>query len=236
MQRLDKLLVSQGVGSRSEVQRLIRRGELTVDGRVVRDPSQKVEETAVILAVKGVAVGYQKHLYIMQNKPAGWLCVSRDPKRETVLDLLPEEWRRPGLFPAGRLDKDTVGFTLITDDGDFAHRMLAPRKHVVKTYHARIDSPLIAGEIEAFEQGLRLDDDTLCLPAKCQWLEGENTPLVEVKIAEGKYHQIKRMFGAFNHKVLWLKRVAIGGLALDPTLKEGEARLLTEAEVASIFT
>lgn len=235
MQRLDKILVSQGVGSRSEVQRLIRRGGLTVDGVVRRDPAEKVEAGAVALAVNGVPLGYREHLYIMMNKPAGWLCVSRDPKRETVLDLLPAEYRRPGLFPAGRLDKDTVGFTLITDDGDLAHRMLAPRRHVVKTYRAVIDAPLKAGQAEAFTKGLRLDDETVCLPAKLQLLEEGEHPLVEIQIAEGKYHQIKRMFGVFDHKVLWLKRTAIGGLELDPALAEGESRLLTEAEKACIW-
>lgn len=235
MQRLDKILVSQGVGSRSEVQRLIRRGALTVNGTVRRDPSEKVDANTATLAVNGKPLGYREHLYIMLNKPAGWLCVSRDPKRETVLDLLPQEYRRPGLFPAGRLDKDTVGFTLITDDGDFAHRMLAPRRHVIKTYQAIIDAPLRDGQIEAFTKGLRLDDKTLCLPAKLQLLKADEHPLVEIQIAEGKYHQIKRMFAAFDHKVLWLKRTAIGGLWLDDSLAEGESRLLTEEEKAAVW-
>lgn len=234
-QRLDKILVSQGIGSRSEAQRLIRRGELTVNGVVCRDPSVKVDPDTATITVQGKPIGYREHLYIMMNKPAGWLCVSRDPKRETVLDLLPPEWRRPGLFPAGRLDKDTVGFTLITDDGDFAHRMLAPRRHVVKTYHAIIDGRLKAGQVEAFAEGLRLDDETLCLSAKLQLLKDGENPLVEVQIAEGKYHQIKRMFGVFDHKVLWLKRTAIGGLALDESLAEGESRLMTEEEKGLIW-
>ena len=234
-QRLDKILVSQGIGSRSEAQRLIRRGELTINGVVCRDPSVKVDPDTATITVQGKPIGYREHLYIMMNKPAGWLCVSHDPKRETVLDLLPPEWRRPGLFPAGRLDKDTVGFTLITDDGDFAHRMLAPRRHVVKTYHAIIDGRLKAGQVEAFAEGLRLDDETLCLSAKLQLLEDGENPLVEVQIAEGKYHQIKRMFGVFDHKVLWLKRTAIGGLALDESLAEGESRLMTEEEKGLIW-
>lgn len=234
-QRLDKILVSQGIGSRSEAQRLIRRGELTVNGVVCRDPSVKADPDTATITVQGKPIGYREHLYIMMNKPAGWLCVSRDPKRETVLDLLPPEWRRPGLFPAGRLDKDTVGFTLITDDGDFAHRMLAPRRHVVKTYHAIIDGRLKAGQVEAFAEGLRLDDETLCLSAKLQLLKDGENPLVEVQIAEGKYHQIKRMFGVFDHKVLWLKRTAIGGLALDGSLAEGESRLMTEEEKGRIW-
>ena len=148
---------------------------------------------------------------------------------------LPPSLQRPGLFPAGRLDKDTVGFTLITDDGDFAHRLLAPRRHVPKTYQAVIDAPLQEGQPEAFTKGLLLEDGTPCLPAKLRLLQPGEHPLVEVCITEGKYHQIKRMFGVFGHKVLWLKRTAMGGLWLDDTLAEGEARALSLEELACIW-
>lgn len=235
LQRLDKILVSQGKGSRSEVQRLIRRGCLTADGAVLRDPAVKVDPERTALALNGSPLSYREHLYIMMNKPAGLLCVSRDPQQPTVLERLPSELRRPGLFPAGRLDKDTVGFTLITDDGDFAHRMLAPRRHVVKTYQAIIDAPLREGQAEAFTKGLRLEDGDVCLPATLQLLEPGEHPLVEIRISEGKYHQIKRMFAVLGHKVLWLKRTAIGGLALDETLAEGEARTLSKEEAALIW-
>ncbi|MGI6264636.1 MAG: pseudouridine synthase [Acutalibacteraceae bacterium] len=235
LQRLDKILVSQGVGSRADAQRLIRRGRLTVDGDVCRDPARKVDPAAVCLAVDGRPLAYAEHLYVMLNKPAGCLCVSRDPRQPTVLDLLPGEWRRPGLFPAGRLDKDTVGFTLITDDGDLAHRMLSPRHHVVKTYRARLDAPPTGEMIAAFANGLRLDGETRCLSAKCQILSDDDPTMVEIRIAEGKYHQIKRMCAAFDRKVLWLQRTAIGGLKLDSTLKEGESRRLQEAEIARIW-
>lgn len=235
MQRLDKILVSQGLGSRSDVQRLIRRGCLKVDGAVWRNPAAKVDPEMVALSMNGQALRYREHLYIMLNKPAGVLCVSRDPKQKTVLNLLPPELQRSGLFPAGRLDKDTVGFTLITDDGDFAHRMLSPRHHVVKTYQAVVDAPLKEGQAEAFTKGLLLEDGTACLPAKLQILEAGEQPLVEISISEGKYHQIKRMFGAFGHKVLWLKRIAIGGLSLDKTLMEGQSRVISEAERARIW-
>ena len=234
-QRLDKILVSQGMGSRSDVQRLIRRGSLTVDGQTVRDPSVKVDPETAMLSVNGRPLWYREHVYIMMNKPAGLLCVSRDPKQPTVLDVLPPDWRRSGLFPAGRLDKDTVGFTLITDDGDLAHRMLSPRHHVMKTYHAVIDAPLQNGQADAFTKGVVLGDGTVCLPAKLQLLEPGEHPLVEIQIGEGKYHQIKRMFGAFGHKVLWLKRTAIGRLRLDDLLEEGQARLLSDEEIRLIW-
>lgn len=235
LQRLDRILVSQGIAGRADAQRLIRRGRLTVDGVVCRDPARKCDPAAVLLAVDGTPLEYAAHLYVMLNKPAGCLCVSRDPAQPTVLDLLPAGWRRPGLFPAGRLDKDTVGFTLITDDGDLAHRMLAPRRHVEKTYHARLDAPPTDEMIAAFAKGLRLDDGICCLSAKCRILSDDDPTLVEIRIAEGKYHQIKRMCAAFDRKVLWLKRTAIGGLTLDAALKEGECRRLDEAELGRIW-
>lgn len=234
LQRLDKILVSQGIGSRADAQRLIRRGRLTVDGEIRRDPAAKCDPDTAALALDGKPLVFRRHLYIMLNKPAGWLCVSRDPKQPTVLELLPEEWRRPGLFPAGRLDKDTVGFTLITDDGEFAHRMLSPRRHVEKTYHARLNGPLPDGLPAAFADGVRLEDGTVCLSAKCRLLAQGDQPLVEVVIAEGKYHQIKRMFAAFDRQVVWLKRVAIGALPLDDSLEEGQARLLNGEEKARL--
>ena len=235
VQRLDKILVSQGMGSRSDMQRLIRAGRLTVDGRVMCDPSVKADPSAALLAVDGRPLRYQQHLYIMLNKPQGLLCVSRDPRQPTVLDLLPPALRRSGLFPAGRLDKDTVGLTLITDDGDFAHRMLSPRRHVEKTYQALIDGPLNEGQREAFTKGLILEDGTACMPAKLQILEPGERPLMEIRISEGKYHQIKRMFAACGHKVLWLKRTAIGGLFLDETLEEGQLRELSEVEKGLVW-
>lgn len=235
VQRLDKILVSQGIGSRSDMQRLIRAGRLTVDGRIVHDPSVKVNSSEAQLAVDGRPLRYQRHLYIMLNKPQGLLCVSRDPRQPTVLDLLPPALRRSGLFPAGRLDKDTVGLTLITDDGDFAHRMLSPRRHVEKTYQALIDGAMNEGQWEAFTKGLILEDGTVCMPAKLQMLEPGERSLMEIRISEGKYHQIKRMFAACGHKVLWLKRTAIGGLRLDETLEEGQLRELTEAEKGLVW-
>lgn len=234
MERLDKLLCSQGTLTRTEAGRLIRGGRVTVDGVVCRQPAQKVD-IAQKVALDGKPLNYQKHVYIMLNKPAGILCVSRDPKARTVVDLLSLDSRRKGLFPAGRLDKDTHGLVLITDDGDFAHEMLSPRHHIPKTYHAVLDRLPDAAAIQAFCDGPTLDDGTKCLPAELTVLGDETDPRVEVVIYEGKFHQIKRMFAAVGCHVEWLKRVAMGGLLLDESLEEGASRSITEAERLSIL-
>ena len=234
-ERLDKFLASQGTLPRSEAQRAIRGGRVQVEGAVCRSASEKVDPERQTVAVDGRPLLYRRHLYIMLNKPAGILCVSRDPKAPTVVDLLPEPLRRKGLFPAGRLDKDTVGLVLITDDGDFAHRMLSPRHDIVKRYQAVIDAPVTEEHIRIFADGTSLADGTRCLPAKLQVLKPGENPLVEIHISEGKYHQIKRMFEAVGRKVLWLKRYAIGGLVLDPSLPEEKCRELTPEETASVF-
>ncbi len=236
MERLDKLLCSQGTLTRSEAGRVIRCGRVTVDGVVCRQAAQKVDPTVQTVAVDGKPLGYAKFVYWMLNKPAGILCVSRDSKVPTVVDLLPAEERRKGLFPAGRLDKDTHGLVLITDDGDFAHQMLSPRHHIPKTYHAVLDKPLTQEMAEAFRAGPTLADGTRCQPAHLTVLEEGDNPLVEVIIYEGKYHQIKRMFAAVGCHVEWLKRVKMGGLSLDESLAEGECRPLTPEEKNSILT
>ena len=235
MERLDKLLCSQGTLTRSEAGRVIRNGRVTVDGTVCRQPAQKVDPAVHTVAVDGKPLGYAEFVYFMLNKPDGILCVSRDKKVPTVVDLLPEEYRRRGLFPAGRLDKDTHGLVLITDDGDFAHRMLSPRHHIPKTYLARLDKPLSAAGAQAFRDGPTLADGTVCQPALLTVLEEGDNPLVEVIIYEGKYHQIKRMFAAVGCHVEWLKRTKMGGLCLDESLAEGECRPLTAAEKSSIL-
>lgn len=236
MERLDKLLCSQGTLTRSEAGRLVRGGRVTVDGVVCRDPARKLDGEKQAVTVDGRALGYARYVYLMLNKPSGILCVSRDPKAKTVIDLLPTEYRRRGLFPAGRLDKDTHGLVLITDDGEFAHELLSPRHHVPKRYRARLDKPLSAEAAQAFRDGPTLEDGTKCLPAEVTVLEEGDTPLVEVVIYEGKFHQIKRMFAAVGCLVIWLKRYAMGGLDLDENLREGQCRPLTIVEKSSILT
>ena len=167
----------------------------------------------------------------MMNKPKGVISASEDKSVPTVVDLVPDELKRSGLFPAGRLDSDTTGFVLITDDGDFAHRILSPKKHVEKTYHALLERPLSESDIKSFADGIELKDGTLCLESKLRSLGGS---MAEVIIHEGKYHQVKRMFAAVGNKVLELRRVKIGGLSLDESLKEGECREITSDELDAI--
>ena len=231
MQRLDKLIASQGTRSRSETVRLIRSGRVTVNGAVCRDPSAKFDADTCTVTVAGEVLNYRQYVYIMLHKPAGILCVSRDPKVKTVVDLLPSEQARKNLFPAGRLDKDTVGLVLLTDDGDLAHRLLAPKNAIIKRYQVRLDAPLTDEHCRAFAEGITLADGTPCRPAELRILENGEQPLAEVCITEGRYHQIKRMFGVLDRGVVWLKRLSIGELTLDPTLAEGESRFLTPEEL-----
>lgn len=235
MERLDKILASQGVGSRKEAGQLIRRGLVQVNGAAVLRPEEKADPERDTIAVEGKALRFQRHLYLMMNKPAGVVSASRDFREKTVVDLVPEILSRRDLFPAGRLDRDTTGLLILTDDGDFAHRMLSPKKHVYKLYEATVDGPVGMSEIEKFEAGVVLEDGIVCLPAKLTVVSGGPSYETLVEIREGKYHQIKKMFLAVGRRVLRLKRVRIGGLELDKTLKEGECRELTERELELVF-
>jgi len=233
-ERLDKILATQNLGSRKDAGTMIRRGAVAVNGNVVKKADFKVDTQLDAVTVNGESLMIKEFIYLMMNKPAGVLSAARDTRAQTVVDLLQPALKRRGLFPAGRLDKDTEGLLIITDDGVFAHRMLAPKSHVFKRYEAVLAAPVAAGDIKKFEKGVVLNDMT-CLPAELKVLtEGEN-PLVLVKIREGKFHQVKRMFLALNNEVLKLKRVQIGELRLDETLAPGEARELTQAEIDAIF-
>lgn len=232
MERLDKYLTAQTTLSRRDAATAIRRGRVAVDGAVVRDAAQKIDPAAARVTLDGQAVVYHRYVYIMMNKPAGILCVSRDPNAPTVVDLLDEEWRARDLFPAGRLDKDTTGMVLLTDDGDFAHRMLAPKKHVAKRYLATLDAPADEAVCKAFASGMTLANGEVCLPAECDIQGGVDTV---VTLHEGKYHQIKRMFAACGRHVEALHRLSMGGLVLDPSLAPGEYRLLDETEAMTVF-
>lgn len=235
MERLDKILASQGVGSRKEAGLLIRRGLVQVNGAVVSRPEKKADPERDKITVEGKELRFQRHLYLMMNKPAGVVSASRDFREKTVVDLVPETLARRDLFPAGRLDRDTTGLLILTDDGDFAHQMLSPKKHVYKLYEATVDGPVGEPEIARFEAGVVLEDGTACLPARLSVVSAGPSWKTLVEIREGKYHQVKKMFLAVNRKVLRLKRVRIGGLELDKTLKEGECRELTEREKESVF-
>lgn len=232
MERLDKFLSAQTTLSRRDATSAVRRGRVTVDGVTVRDPSAKIDPTKASVTWNGQALTYHRYIYIMMNKPAGILCVSRDPKANTVVDLVDDEWRARGLFPAGRLDKDTTGMVLLTDDGDYAHRMLAPKKHVPKRYLVTLYKPVDDETCQAFANGMTLENGDVCKPAVCEPLDGDQAI---VTLHEGKYHQIKRMFAACGNHVVALHRLSMGGLELDKSLASGESKLLTETEAMTVF-
>lgn len=234
MDRIDKILVSQGIGSRREVQKRIKSGEVTVNGEIIRKPEFKANAENDKIAVLGKVLNYSEHIYIMMNKPAGVVSASNDNHDKTVIDILPDEYKRKGLFPAGRLDKDTEGLLIITDDGDFAHRMLSPKKHVDKRYIARLDGEITEKIIQKFEQGIVFADGTKCLPAKLEiYNNDKKTGLVT--ICEGKFHQVKKMFISCGLNVVHLQRISIGGLYLDGNLPIGGCKLLTNLDKKLIF-
>lgn len=232
MERLDKFLAKHTTLSRRDATAAVRRGRVTVGGIPCRDSARKIDPEKDAVALDGQAVAYYAHIYIMLNKPAGILCVSRDPHAETVVDLLPEEWRRRDLFPAGRLDKDTTGMVLLTDDGDFAHRMLAPKKHVPKRYTATLDAAVSDDVCRAFAEGMTLENGDVCQPAICRPLEDNRATVI---LREGKYHQIKRMFAACGLHVEALHRDAMGALELDADLAPGAHRVLDENDAMTVF-
>ena len=234
MERLDKLIANASTLSRKEVHRLIKSGAVSVDGIITKDRGFCIDPNTARVCVSGQDLSLERYTYLMLNKPQGIVSAARDNKVKTVVDLVPEQYKKKNLFPAGRLDKDTTGFVLLTDNGDFAHRILSPKNHIKKTYHARLGSPLGDKSAKLIEQGITLGDGTLCMPAEVKILEGGETPLVEIIICEGKYHQIKRMFAAAENCVVSLKRVAMGKLCLDPSLEPGECRPLTEDEIRLI--
>lgn len=233
-ERLDKLIASQGLLSRNDVKNMVKRGEVSVNGVVVKDSSVKVSYEDDI-KINGKSLSQTEFIYIMLNKPKGVVSASEDKRDKTVVDILPDKLKRKNLFPAGRLDKDTTGFSLITDDGDFAHRILSPARHVDKTYIAEISEKIDFEKArKAFADGIVLGDGTVLLSAQLELLENGDKQVFKIIIKEGKYHQIKRMFASLGTSVVELERIAIGGLSLDPTLKKGEARLITESELQLI--
>lgn len=234
MERLDKILASQGTLSRRDVKEIMKKGRVSVNGTVVKDSSIKVDIYKDEVCLDGEKIVLKKHIYIMMNKPQGVVSASEGEKEETVVDLVPDELYRKGLFPAGRLDKDTTGFVLITDDGDFAHKILSPKNHIFKTYLARLDHKLSDSDIKMLENGITLGDGTILKEAKVEIVEQSDTPLVKIMICEGKYHQVKRMFAAAGNKVIALHRSKMGELELDSALNPGECREITPEELLKI--
>ncbi len=234
MERLDKILASQGTLSRKDVKELIKKGRVILNGKVVRDSAVKIDVQTDKVCLDGEEISLKKHIYIMLNKPQGVVSASDSDTDKTVVDLVPDELSRKGLFPAGRLDKDTTGFVLITDDGEFAHRILSPKNHIFKTYLARLDHSLSDSDIKLIENGITLADGTTLKEAKLEIVEEGENPLVKIMICEGKYHQVKRMFAAAGNKVISLHRSKMGGLDLDTALKAGECREITPEELKKI--
>ncbi|EEG31274.1 pseudouridylate synthase [[Clostridium] methylpentosum DSM 5476] len=232
--RIDKFLSTQAIATRSQAKEMLRAGRVLVNGTPVKAADLKVDPEGDEIRVDGRVYGYQEHLYLMLNKPQGVVSATDDKVHRTVLDLVPPELRRRGLFPAGRLDRDTVGFVLITDDGEFAHNILSPRHHVPKTYEAGLDGPIGENELSVLAQGVVLGDGTKCRPAELTVLQSGERPLIQIVIVEGRYHQIKRMFAAVGRRVLTLKRTKIGGLALDPSLKEGDCIAISPSNLEKI--
>ncbi len=232
-ERLDKLLSSQSMMSRSDAAKRIQRGGVTVNGVVVTDPSRKIDPGSDAVLLDGEPFLYKKYIYLMMNKPAGIVSASRDPKEKTVVDLVPDSLRRPGLFPAGRLDKDTTGFVLITDDGHFAHDILSPRRHIDKTYLAETDTPIKDEFIMQMRTGMTLGDEQL-LPADIEQVESKEKIIYKIVLREGKYHQIKRMIACTGATLLSLRRIRMGSLPIDEHLSPGECRELTPDELTKI--
>ncbi len=232
MERLDKLLAGTGKWSRREVKALVRQGLVRVDGRLAASAEDKLDPAAAIITVAGETISLRRFTYVMLHKPAGVLTATEDRKQPTVLDLLPPELRRIGLAPVGRLDKDTEGLLLLTNDGELAHRLLSPKYHVDKRYFARVDGELSAADAEAFARGMTLGDGLECLPAGLEVLPDR---VCIVTLREGKFHQVKRMLAARGAPVLYLKRLSMGPLTLDDSLAAGAYRLLRAEEISALY-
>ncbi|MBC1323992.1 rRNA pseudouridine synthase [Listeria welshimeri] len=227
--RLDKLLSHTGFGSRKEVKPLLKSGAVVVNGTIQKDSKMQVNPDKDEITVHGTPVVYQEFVYFMLHKPQNVVSATEDNVSETVIDLLAQEDTLTNPFPVGRLDKDTEGLLIITNDGTLAHNLLSPKKHIDKTYYAKIDGEVLLEDVKAFAEGIALDDGYICKPAR---LEIINPNEIKVTIQEGKFHQVKRMFAARGKTVSYLKRISMGQLQLDESLELGEYRPLTETELA----
>ena len=232
MMCLDKFLSEMGVGTRSEVKAYLKKGQVTLNGEIVKKPEVKIDENNDKVCYLGQVLSYEAVQYFLLNKPAGCVTATRDHLSDTVMSFLPEN-RRDDLFPVGRLDKDTEGLLLITNDGQLAHELLSPRKHVDKTYFAVIDGEVREEHKQLFLNGLNIGDEDLTLPAKLNILKSGETSEIELTIHEGRFHQVKRMFEAIGTKVTYLKRISMGPLTLG-NLQPGEVRVLTDEELDAL--
>jgi len=232
MERIDKILSNLGHGTRKEVKALLKKGKVEIDGVIVSDSATKVDPDKAIIKVSGEEINYRKFIYLIMNKPAGVVSATVDNHDETVIDLLDQQYHSFKPFPIGRLDKDTVGLLLITNDGELNHKLIAPKNHVDKVYYAEINKFIDAKDITTFKNGVVIDDGYKCMPAILEVLKAnENGSEVMVTIQEGKFHQVKRMFESVDKKVVFLRRISFGPLKLDENLSEGQYRELSEDEI-----
>lgn len=232
MDRLDKVLANLGYGTRKEVKAIVKSGAVKIDGLVVRDNSMKINPDECKIEVEETVVEYKKNIYILMNKPEGVVSATFDNYEETVIDILEPKYQAFKPFPVGRLDKDTKGLLLITNDGELNHRLISPKNHVDKVYYAEIDKKVDMDDIRKFKRGIVLKDEYTCMPAELKIIESdENGARVEVTVQEGKFHQIKRMFNALGKNVIYLERIKFGPLSLDDNLQKGEYRELYGEEI-----
>lgn len=232
MERLDKVLAGTGRWSRREVKLLVRQGLVRLNGAAAGSAEEKCDPETAVITVNGETVVLRRFTYVLLHKPGGVLTATEDRRQETVMELLPQELRRVGLAPVGRLDKDTEGLLLLTNDGELTHRLLSPKYHVDKRYFARVDGHLTAAHTEAFAKGMTLGDGLKCLPARLEILPDSGCI---VTVREGKFHQVKRMLASCGAPVVYLKRLSMGPLVLGDELGRGEHRMLREEEVAALY-
>lgn len=233
--RLDKFLANSGIGTRSEVKKYLKYRRIWVDGIPILKGETKVDPEKSVITFDKRVVSYEKYCYIMLNKPKGVISATEDKEEKTVLDLIPDEYDKFNLFPVGRLDKDTVGLLILSNDGRFAHNTLSPRKHIEKTYFAHINGLVTEEFVKAFKEGVIIGGGYKCLPAELEILYASNNlSKVNITLKEGKYHQIKRMFEKLGKKVVYLKRLTFGEIKLDENLGEGDFRELNENEMKLI--
>lgn len=233
-ERLDKIIASMGKWSRREVKELVSRRLVRVDGTVICSVEEKFDPEVVEIFVNGEALCYRRYTWVMLNKPAGYLSATEDGRGKTVLDLLPQELQRQELFPVGRLDKDTEGLLLLTNEGKLAHALLSPKRHVDKVYYARTAGRLTEEDCRAFAGGMSLADGLHCLPAKLEILSVGEESEARVTLREGKFHQVKRMLAERGKPVVYLERIQMGNLSLDGELPRGKYRFLTEVEITNL--
>ncbi len=232
MERIDKILSNLGHGTRKEVKALLKKGQVEIDGVIASDSATKVDPDKAVIKVSGEKINYRKFIYLIMNKPAGVVSATVDKNDETVIDLIDHEYHAFNPFPIGRLDKDTVGLLLITNDGELNHKLIAPKNHVDKVYYAEINKFVDAGDVDTFKKGVVIDDGYKCMPAILDVIKAdENGSEVMVTIQEGKFHQVKRMFESIDKKVVFLRRVSFGPLKLDENLLEGQCRELSKQEL-----